>query len=735
MIAQLVSFSVRQRWLVALLTLAAAAFGAWSLAALPIDAVPDITNKQVQINTVAPALSPADMEKQVTYPLETALAGIPGLEYTRSFSRNGFSQITAVFADNVDIYFARQQINERLSGARDVLPAGVEPRMGPVSTGLGEIYMWSVRYKRPEDGASVQDGKPGWQSDGSYLTPEGERLTTGLERTAYLRTVQDWIIRPLLRTVPGVAGIDSIGGYRKEYHVQPDPVKLFGLDLSFADLAAAIDNNNRNRGAGYIEDKGESYSVRSTGRLQSEDEIRNVVVAARGGVPVRVKDIAEVRIGRELRTGSASQNGEEAVIGTALMLIGGNSRTVSALVGAKLNEIRPTLPPDIEAETILDRTLLVDATIRTVSKNLAEGALLVILVLFLLLGNFRAALITALVIPIAMLLTVTGMVQGAISANLMSLGALDFGLIVDGAVIVTENSLRHLAERQQALGRRLSDPERLDTVIKSAEEMIKPSVFGQLIIILVYVPLLTFTGIEGKMFEPMALTVIIALACAFVLSLTFVPAAIAIAITGHIQEKENRIVRWLKAAYEPALSRAIRAPLPVAGAALLLFAAAGILFTQLGQVFVPTLDEKNIAMNALRIPATSLTQSQAMQLKVEKTIRRFPQVATVFSKTGTAEAATDPMPPNTSDTFIMLKPREEWPDPHLTKEELQRQIEEALQPLTGNVYEFSQPIQWRFNELIAGVRGDIAVKVFGEELEPLLKAANQIAAILRGTRG
>lgn len=735
MIAQLVSFSVRQRWLVALLTLAAAAFGAWSLAALPIDAVPDITNKQVQINTIAPALSPADMEKQVTYPLETALAGIPGLEYTRSFSRNGFSQITAVFADNVDIYFARQQINERLSGARDILPAGAETRMGPVSTGLGEIYMWSVRYKRPADGAPVTDGKPGWQSDGSYLTPEGERLTNELERTAYLRTVQDWIIRPLLRTVPGIAGIDSIGGYRKEYHVQPDPAKLFALDLSFADLAAAIDNNNRNRGAGYIEDKGESYSVRSTGRLQSEEEIRNVVVTARGGVPVRVKDIAEVRIGRELRTGSASQNGEEAVIGTALMLIGGNSRTVSALVGAKLNEIRPILPPGIEVETVLDRTLLVDATIRTVSKNLAEGALLVILVLFLLLGNFRAALITALVIPISMLLTVTGMVKGAISANLMSLGALDFGLIVDGAVIVTENSLRHLAGRQQALGRRLSDPERLDTIIISAEEMIKPSVFGQLIIILVYVPLLTFTGIEGKMFEPMALTVIIALACAFVLSLTFVPAAIAIAITGHIQEKENRLVHWLKAAYEPVLNRAIRAPLPVAGAALLLFAAAGLLFTQLGQVFVPTLDEKNIAMNALRIPGTSLTQSQAMQLKVEKTIRRFPQVAAVFSKTGTAEAATDPMPPNTSDTFIMLKPREEWPDPHLPKEELQRQIDEALQPLTGNVYEFSQPIQWRFNELIAGVRGDIAVKIFGEELEPMLKAANHIAAILRGTRG
>ena len=466
MIARILAFSVHQRWLVALLTLAAAAFGGWSMTKLPIDAVPDITNNQVQINTIAPALSPIDIEKQVTYPLETALAGIPGLEYTRSFSRNGFSQITAVFDEKADIYFARQQVNERLTEAKANLPPGAEPRMGPVSTGLGEIYMWTVHYKPPGEGAQLKNGKPGWQSDGSYVTPEGERLATGLERTAYLRTVQNWIIRPQLKTVPGVAGVDTIGGFQKEYHVQPDPAKLIGLDLSFGDLATAIESNNMNRGAGYLEDNGEAYVVRSTGRLESMQDIGNVVVATRGGVPVRVKDVAEVKLGRELRTGSASENGEEAVIGTALMLIGGNSRSVSAMVDAKMKEIKRSLPPDVEVETVLNRTLLVDATVKTVATNLAEGAFLVILVLFLLLGNFRAAFITALVIPIAMLLTMAGMVQGKISANLMSLGALDFGLIVDGAVIITENSLRRLAGRQHAFGRLLTQAERLSTVIE-----------------------------------------------------------------------------------------------------------------------------------------------------------------------------------------------------------------------------------------------------------------------------
>ncbi|MFE1597274.1 efflux RND transporter permease subunit [Methylobacterium sp. ID0610] len=734
MIARILAFSVRQRWLVLLLSLVAAAIGAYSLTKLPIDAVPDITNNQVQVNTVAPQLSPFDVEKQVTYPVETALAGIPGLDYTRSLSRNGFSQVTAVFSEATDLYFARQQVSERLAQVKADLPTGAEIRMGPISTGLGEITMWTVHYVRPAAG-TVRDGQPGFQSDGTYLTPEGQRLRPGFEQAAYLRTVQDWIIGPQLKTVPGVAGVDVIGGFEKQYHVQPDPAKLIGLGLSFRDVAEAIEQNNQNRGAGYLERNGEGIVVRSAGRIESLEEIGRIVVAARGGVPVRVADVAAVGIGRELRTGSASENGEEAVVGTALMLIGGNSRTVSAAVEARLAEIARTLPPQVEVRTVLNRTQLVDATIRTVAKNLLEGAALVIAVLFLLLGNVRAAVITALVIPVAMLMTMTGMVQGRISANLMSLGALDFGLIVDGAVIIAENSLRHLAERQHDLGRRLSLEERLATVQASAEEMIKPSVYGQAIILLVYVPLLTFTGVEGKMFAPMALTVIIALVSAFVLSLTFVPALIAIVVTGRVQESENVVIRGLKAVYRPVLLAALRAPMAVLSLAVVLFLASGLLFLRLGQEFIPQLDEKNIAMHAMRIPSTALGQSQAMQLAVEKAVTAFPQVALVFSKTGTAEVATDPMPPNVSDTFIILKPQAEWPDPHLPKDALIGQIQAAVNAVPGNNYEFTQPIQMRFNELLAGTRGDLAVKVFGEDFAALLPAANRIATILRGVEG
>ena len=735
MIARILAFSIHNRWLVLLLTLLVAGFGVYSLTKLPIDAVPDITNNQVQINTTAPSLSPFDIEKQITYPVETALAGIPGLEYTRSLSRNGFSQVTAVFTEKTDLYFARQQVSERLAEIKTDLPPGAELRMGPISTGLGEIYMWTVSYGKPNKSEPARDGKPGWQSNGDFLTPEGQLLTNEYERAAYLRTVQDWIIRPQIKSVSGVAGVDGIGGYEKQYHVQPDPARLVGLNLSFRDVADALDANNANRGAGYIEDNGEGYVVRSAGRIESIDEIGNIVVATRNGVPIRVKDIADVRIGRELRTGSASANGQEVVVGTALMLIGANSRTVSAAVDAKMKEIAKSLPPGIEVSTVLNRTLLVDATIRTVAKNLIEGAALVILVLFLLLGNIRAAVITAMVIPIAMLMTMTGMVTGKISANLMSLGALDFGLIVDGAVIIAENSLRHLAERQHQFGRLLTQDERLNTIIESSKEMIKPSIYGQAIIILVYVPLLTFTGVEGKMFEPMALTVIIALVSAFILSLTFVPALIAIAITNRVSEGDNFLIRRLKGVYRPVLFSAIKRPLSYIGGALSLLVLASLIFSFLGQEFIPTLDEKNIAMNALRIPSTSLTQSQAMQIKVEQAISKFPQVAYVFSKTGTAEVAADPMPVNSSDTFIILKPQNEWPDPKLSKAALQEEIENELSQLTGNNFEFSQPIQLRFNELLAGTRGDLAIKIFGDEFEPMLQAANKIAALLRATPG
>lgn len=735
MIERCIAFSVRQRWLVALLTLLACLVGVGSLERLPIDAVPDITNNQVQINAIAPALSPTEVEKQITFPIENAIAGIPGLEYTRSLSRNGFAQVTAVFAEKLDIYFARQQVNERLAEAKENFPAGVEARMGPIATGLSEIYMWAIRYAPREPDRKYLNGEPGWQNDGSYLTPDGQLLRSELERAAYLRTVQDWIVKPQLRVVPNVAGVDSLGGFVKQFDVRPDAMKLYSLGLSFADVASALERNNQSRGAGYIERNGEGYVVRSGGRLESIDDIERVVVATRNGVPLRVKDIAEVGVGREMRVGSASMDGEEVVIGTALMLIGGNSRAVSAAVGAKLDAIRASLPPGIEAKTILDRTVLVDATVRTVASNLAEGALLVILVLFLLLGNFRAALITALVIPVTMLLLATGMVYGRISANLMSMGALDFGLIADGAVIVAENSLRHLFERRHALGRALSVEERLQTVIASAVEMIRPTVYGQAIIILVYVPLLSFSGVEGKMFHPMALTVILALVAAFVLSLTFVPAMIAILVSGRVEESENKFIASLKRAYLPRLEGAIAAPRrPIAiGAGA--FVLALLLASRLGQEFIPTLDEKNLAMQAGRIPSASLTQSQAMQIEVENAIRRAPEVAYVFSKTGTAEAATDPMPPNLTDGYIFLKPRDDWPDPKLPKEELIRRIDAQISEIPGNLYEFSQPIQLRFNELLAGVRGDLAVKVFGEDFDSMAKEAEQIAGVLRGVAG
>lgn len=735
MIEKVLALSIANRWLVLLLTAVACAFGLWSLNKLPIDAVPDVTNNQVQINAIAPALTPVEMEKQITFQIENILAGTPTLEYTRSFSRNGFAQITAVFNDKTNIYFARQQVNERLQEIRQALPPGAEVKLGPISTGLGEVYWWAVEYQTPGKGADIIDGKPGWQSDGSYLTPEGQRLRSDFERSVYLRVVQDWIIRPQMRSVPSVAGADAIGGYVKQYQIEPDASKLVAYKISFDDIVKAVQANNVSRGASFIERYGENYVVRSGGRIEDISQIGDIVVATRGGMPLRVKELADVTIGRELRTGSASLDGHEVVLGTALMLIGGNSRTVAAAAAAKIEQINATLPSGIVAKTVLNRTQLVDATISTVAKNLLEGAALVIIILLALLGNLRAALITALVIPVSMLLTVSGMLEARISANLMSLGAIDFGLIVDGAVIITENCLRHLAARQHGLGRELNLSERLGTVKLAATEMIKPSVYGQAVIIIVYVPLLTFSGVEGKMFEPMALTVIIALLSAFVLSLTFVPAMVAIFVTGRVQEKPNRLVRNLIGMYRPALARALRVPGVIAGLGAAIFALSVMVFLSLGQEFNPTLDEKNIVIEARRAPSSSLTQSQSMQLELERVVSKFPEVAFVFSRAGTPDIAADPMPPNAADAYVILKPQEHWPDPGLSKQQLIERIDGELQKLPGTNFSFSQPIQMRFNELIAGVREDVAVKVFGEEFGPMLKVANEVAGILRSIEG
>lgn len=776
MLESLLHFSIKNRWLIVVLTAVVAAIGLFQLQRLPIDAVPDITNNQVQVNAVAPSLSPFEVEKQVTFPMENALAGIPGLEYTRSLSRNGFAQVTAVFEDGVDIYFARQQVGERLREASGSLPPGVETIMGPIATGLGEVYMYTVEYEHPRGkGAVVRDGESGWQSDGAYLTPEGTRLTTDVELAAYLREVQDWIIRPQLKSVKDVAGVDAIGGYVKQYHVQPDPMKLVSYGLTFADVVEALEKNNVSTGAGYVEHKGESYLVRATGRIQSIDEIETIVIGTRNGVPIYIRDVVGpdgVGVGRELRTGSASENGEDVVVGTAVMLIGANSRTVAAAVDAKMGDIQRSLPDGIRAKTVLNRTKLVDATIATVQKNLVEGAILVIAVLLIMLGNWRAALICALAIPLSMLMTATGMVQGRVSGNLMSLGAIDFGLIVDGAVIIVENCLRRLAEEQHAKGRLLTLQERLHVVFDASKEVRKATAFGEAIIITVYFPILALSGVEGKMFHPMALTVIFALIAAFILSLTFVPAMVALCIRGRVTEKDMFLVRWAKALYAPVVRVAVKMRYAVVGSAIAAFAGAVVLFGQLGQEFVPTLDEKDIAMHAMRIPSTGITQSQLMQYDVERTVAKFPEVAFTYSKTGTAELASDPMPPNVSDTFIILRPREKWrseeeldrriaelesvrPDEEAHEEDEQGHGEEAegavaaqghkakliklieltVQSVPGNNYEFTQPIQMRFNELISGVRGDVAVKVYGDDFTSMQETANKVLSTLQGIAG
>ncbi|WP_375272592.1 efflux RND transporter permease subunit, partial [Sphingomonas sp.] len=736
MIERILSTSVRLRWLVAFLTLVVVAFGAWQITKLPIDAVPDVTNRQVQISTFVPSLGPVDVEKQVTFPVETALAGIPGLEMTRSFSRNGFSQVTAVFTDATSIYFARAQVTERLAQAKDSLPAGVQPNLAPLSTGLGEIFFYSIAFRHPDGkGVKTVDGQPGWQSDGSYLTPEGERLTTELAKAAYLRTVQDWIIRPQMRNVKGVAGVDSNGGYVKQYLIEPNLNALASYGISITELADAMERANVSAGSNYVRRAGESFLVRADARLKSIEDIQEAVVATRNGVPVRVKDVGQVMIGGAVRTGSGSRMGSEAVISTVLMLVGENSRIVATAVGEKLEQVNRTLPPDVFAEPVYNRSKLVNATIATVEKNLIEGALLVIVVLFLLLGNVRAALITAAVIPITMLMTASGMNALGVSGNLMSLGALDFGLIVDGAVIIVENALRHLAERQHAENRLLTLDERLETTAASAKEMIRPTVFGQLIIFLVFVPLLTFQGVAGKTFSPMATTLMIALACAFVLSLTFVPAMIVILIKGRVSETEVKPIRWFKERYAPLLGKAIARPLPFITAGAGVFVAAVFCFGFLGEEFMPQLDEKDITVTNFRVPSASIDQSTQMQMRIEDALKTLPEVALVFSKNGNADLGTDPMPPNASDTYVIPKPESEWPTDVTSKEDILARIEERMKSVIGNRTEIQQPIQMRFNELIAGVRADVAIKLYGDDLDAMSTQAQKIANAVRTIPG
>ena len=741
----IIEASVRFRWAVVVITALVAAVGLYNLTQLPIDAVPDITNRQVQVTTVAPALAPEQIERQVTYPIETAMAGIPGLTSTRSLSRNGFSQVTVIFTDRTDIYFARQQVAERLAAAREAMPEGVEPAMAPITTGLGEVLMWTVDYLPFNTANLARPGQPGWQAGGAYLTPEGELLTTPAARATYLRTVQDWIIAPQMRTAAGLAGVDTVGGYVKEYAVRPDPARLSAYGLSLNDLIQALDRANTQAGAGYVQRGGEALAVRTDALASPVEDRAQAPVVNRGGLVVRVADVATVEIGQAPRLGGATRDGHEAVLGTALMIAGGNSRTVAQAAGERLEQIRPTLPPGIEAVTVLDRSALVNATIKTVATNLTEGALLVIAVLFLLLGNIRAAAITALMIPISFLFAVIGMNQFGISGNLMSLGALDFGLLVDGAVIVIESTLLMLSQKRVELGRALTRIERLHVAAAAARKMVRPAAFGQLIILLVFTPLLLLEGVEGKTFIPMAATVMLALAGAFIFSFTFVPAMAALLVRepkaihldaeGRALEHETRIIRWVRQRVEPVIRRAVARPRTVLISALAALVVGLLAFSTLGREFVPTLDEGDIAMQALRVPSASLEQSLAMQMALERAITAQPEVETMFSRTGTAEAAVDPMPPNISDAVIILKDRRDWPDPNLPKEDLIERIEEIASLQIGNAFEFSQPIELRFNELISGVRTDLAVMVYGDDFEVLNDVANQVANALRQTDG
>ncbi|MFB0429690.1 CusA/CzcA family heavy metal efflux RND transporter [Xanthomonas euvesicatoria] len=712
MLTNIIRFAIAQRWLMLALTGVLIAIGAWSFSRLPIDATPDITNVQVQVNTAAPGYSPLESEQRVTFPLETVLAGLPGLESTRSLSRYGLSQVTAVFADGTDLYFARQQVAERLQQVKSQLPAELEPQLGPIATGLGEIFMYTVEAK-------PHARKP----DGSAWTATD------------LRTLQDWVVRPQLRNVPGVTEVNTIGGYARQIHITPDPARLVALGFTLDDVAQAVESNNRNIGAGYIERNGQQFLVRVPGQVDDIAQIGAIVLDRRAGVPIRVRDVAQVGEGRELRTGAATQDGTEVVLGTVFMLVGANSRTVSQAAAERLKVANASLPAGVQAVPVYDRTALVDRTIVTVAKNLIEGALLVIVVLFLLLGNVRAALITAAVIPLAMLFTLTGMVRGGVSGNLMSLGALDFGLIVDGAVIIVENCLRRFGEAQRWLGRVLERDERFALTAEATAEVIRPSLFGLGIIIAVYLPVFALTGIEGKMFHPMAITVVLALSGAMLLSLTFVPAAIALLLGGKVAEHDNRAMRWARGVYAPLLERALRHGRWVGITAFATVALCAVLATRLGSEFIPNLDEGDIALHALRIPGTSLEQAITMQSTLEKRIKQFPEVAHVFGKLGTAEVATDPMPPSVADTFLIMHPRAQWPDPRKPKAQLLAEIEEAVKQLPGNNYEFTQPIQMRMNELISGVRADVAIKVYGDDLDTLVQLGQRVQEIAGAVPG
>lgn len=710
---RIIQFSINNAIWVMMFVIAWIGVGLYSYQKLSIDAVPDITNVQVQINSQANGFTAPEVEQRITYPIENAMSGIPNLEQTRSISRYGLSQVTIIFKDGTDIYWARQLINQRLQEAKSALPDSIDPQMSPISTGLGEIYQWVVKA---EPNAKKADGS-------AYSAMD-------------LREIQDWIIRPQLQRVQGVAEVNSIGGYNKTYVVSPDLTRLQQLQIPLTDLQDVLQNNNENRGAGFIEENGQQLTVRVPGMLTSIQDIQNVTVATKNGLPIRVADVASVSIGHDLRTGGATYNGQETVLGIAMMMMGENSKTIAKAIDDKVQEIQRSLPQGVVIETVYDRSSLVDKAIKTVAKNLIEGAILVIVILFIFLGNFRAALITACIIPLAMLFTLTGMAEQKISANLMSLGALDFGIIVDGAVVIVENCIRRLAEAQHLKGRLLTRSERFTEVFLAAKQARRPLIFGQIIIMVVYLPIFALAGVEAKMFHPMAMTVVLALLGAIILSVTFVPAAVALFVTGEVKEKESRWMMTLKKGYAGLLDKAYAFRYVVVTAAVSILILTSAIATRVGSEFAPQLSEGDFALQLMRAPSTGIEESLKIQENVEKQLlKAFPEIKAIFARTGTAEVATDVMPPNISDGIVLLKPHDQWPNPKETIDELRTRMLQFVNQIPGNNSEFSQPIELRFNELISGVRSDIGVKVFGDDMQVLNQEAEKIAQQLRSIPG
>ncbi|MEO6035883.1 MAG: CusA/CzcA family heavy metal efflux RND transporter [Verrucomicrobiota bacterium] len=719
MIDRILEFALRQRAFVLLGAIALLAGGLWSAIHLPIDAVPDITGIQVQINTEVPALAAEESEKVVTQIIEREMAGLPGMEEMRSLTKFGLSQVTLNFTEGSDIFRARQLVAERLQGVLEQLPAGASPRLAPISTGLGEIFYYSVSY-RPD----------------ATNKPAGE-----LEQLLELSEIQQYTVKPMLRAVKGIAEINESGGYQRQFVIQPKPEALEAVGMTFSELAELVARNVQNAGGGIVSRGGQQLTIRAVSRVTTIEEIAALPLKFGAGVKaILVKDVAEVKTGTKFRTGAATLNGHETVIGTTMMLAGANSREVAGRVKERIKEIQTKLPEGVEIQIQYDRSQLIDRTIGTVKKNLFEGAILVVALLLVLLGNWRAALIVAAAIPLSFLFALIGMARFGISGNLMSLGAVDFGLIIDGAVVIVENIVRQIGQRQHKLGRSLTAEEQIHTVLAASKQVGSPMFFGVIIITVVYIPLLALTGIEGKMFHPMALTVMLALAGALLLALTLMPVLCSFLLRGNIQEGDNFIIRLVKKVYEPALNAALRLRWAVVFAAVLLFAGSVWLFTHLGAEFVPKLDEGSITSMLYKPVGMSMEESLRTDIEVEnRLLKEFPEVTRIFTRIGTSQIASDPMPPNESDVYIFYKPMKEWPKTAgrpVNKAELREHIDAVLKKINPdyNIL-FAQPIEMRFNEMLEGTKAELAVKIFGNDYDVLEKLAEQIKGILEKTPG